>query len=101
MINNADQFPPAVGIRKEMLVTGPICRYASDLSLLFKVFAGENYETVSKNFETHVRNLDNLLESLFLVIFILSLFFKGRLEEAKILLYKRHAGKSFNFGFVL
>lgn len=63
LISNEKQHPNATGYQTAMLGTGPICRYvilalnlslisfifvfvnqASDLKLLFKVFAGPNYE---------------------------------------------------------
>lgn len=50
-ISNKTQHPPASGISEYMLVTGPICRYASDLRLLFKIFAGPRYKEVAGNFE--------------------------------------------------
>jgi fatty acid amide hydrolase 2 len=43
-ISNKTQHPPADGLRDDLLGTGPICRYASDLKLLFKIFAGPRYQ---------------------------------------------------------
>jgi hypothetical protein len=37
-----------------MLSIGPICRYASDLRLMFKIFAGPRYPEVAENFEASV-----------------------------------------------
>jgi hypothetical protein len=34
----------AKGLQEEMLGTGPICRYASDLKLLVKIFSGPRFE---------------------------------------------------------
>jgi fatty acid amide hydrolase 2 len=55
VISNEVSHPPAFGLEKEMLATGPMCRYASDLSLMFKILAGPNayYEYASK-FESNV-----------------------------------------------
>nr|XP_020660344.1 fatty-acid amide hydrolase 2 [Pogona vitticeps] len=36
------QFPNAVGIRKNFLCTGPMCRYAEDLEPMLRVMAGPN-----------------------------------------------------------
>jgi fatty acid amide hydrolase 2 len=53
-ISNHYQHPPAEGLQENMLSTGPICRYASDLRLVFKILAGPRYKEVSANFETYV-----------------------------------------------
>ena len=53
-ISNNSQHPPANGNQEDMLVTGPICRYASDLALMFKVFAGSKYNEMASKFETNV-----------------------------------------------
>lgn len=54
VISNESQYPPASGRRSDMLTTGPICRYASDLALMFKIFAGTNYDELAPNFESNV-----------------------------------------------
>ncbi len=51
LVSNESQHPPASGLRDEMLVTGPICRYASDLALALRVFAGDGFEEVRHKFE--------------------------------------------------
>ena len=43
-----------------MLSIGPICRYASDLRLLFKIFSGPRYTEVSEKFEAFVWFNNNL-----------------------------------------
>ena len=43
LISNSHQHPPAIGIQDKMLATGPLCRYASDLRLMFKIFSGPRY----------------------------------------------------------
>ena len=43
-VSNQIMHPPAEGLQEDMLATGPICRYASDLRTLFKVFAGPRYK---------------------------------------------------------
>ncbi|KAF8368724.1 hypothetical protein PRIPAC_86553 [Pristionchus pacificus] len=40
-------LPPVTGYRTEMLRIGPICRYAADLPLLFKVMGGEAAEALT------------------------------------------------------
>lgn len=42
-----------------MLGIGPICRYASDLRVLFKIFVGQKYQELEQNFETNI-NLKKL-----------------------------------------
>lgn len=59
IISNESQFPPASGRRSDMLTTGPICRYASDLALMFKVFSGSKYDELADNFESNT-NLKKL-----------------------------------------
>lgn len=54
IINSEKQHPPARGIQCDMIATGPIARYASDLRLLFKILAGPDYEQVKQKFETKV-----------------------------------------------
>lgn len=54
MINNEFQHPPATGLQEPMLGTGPICRFASDLKLLFKIFLGSKYPELSANLEKSV-----------------------------------------------
>ena len=44
LISNEKQHPPANGYQRAMLGTGPICRYASDLRLMFKIFSGPYFE---------------------------------------------------------
>ncbi|GMT29190.1 hypothetical protein PFISCL1PPCAC_20487 [Pristionchus fissidentatus] len=39
-------LPPVSGYRTEMLRIGPICRYAADLPLMFKVMGGETAESL-------------------------------------------------------
>lgn len=55
IISNETQHPPASGIQEDMLTTGPICRYASDLKLLFKIMTEPSvYKILEKKFETNV-----------------------------------------------
>lgn len=51
LISNEFQFPQGVGMQENMLGTGPICRYASDLKLIFKVLCGPKFSEIEKNFE--------------------------------------------------
>jgi hypothetical protein len=42
-------------MQEDMLATGPICRYASDLKLLFKIMTEPSiYKEFEKNFESNV-----------------------------------------------
>jgi fatty acid amide hydrolase 2 len=54
IISNNKQHPPPHGQQELMLSTGPICRYASDLSLLFKVLSGPLFSQVTHHFEKKV-----------------------------------------------
>ncbi|CAF0988502.1 unnamed protein product [Brachionus calyciflorus] len=54
LISNQFQFPQGLGMQDDMLGTGPICRYASDLKLMFKVLLGPKYKDLEKNFENNV-----------------------------------------------
>jgi len=56
VISNEKQHPPASNPRQEqMLATGPMCRYASDLSLIFKIHAGtESYKEFAPKFNSNV-----------------------------------------------
>ena len=55
VISNKTQHPPASGIQEDMLTTGPICRYASDLKLLFKIMTEPLiYKEFEKKFESNV-----------------------------------------------
>lgn len=51
LVSNQVQHPPASGLRDDMLVTGPICRYASDLALALRIFAGPNFDEIAHKFE--------------------------------------------------
>ena len=49
------QHPNATGLQERMLVTGPICRYASDLAMMFKLLAGPAaYKEFEPKFGKHV-----------------------------------------------
>lgn len=48
------QHPPAVGLQLPLLTTGPICRYASDLRLLMKIFLGSKYQDLLPNYDKPV-----------------------------------------------
>jgi fatty acid amide hydrolase 2 len=56
VISNKTQHPPAhYDIQDDMLATGPICRYAVDLKLLFKVMTEPAiYKDFEKKFESNV-----------------------------------------------
>lgn len=53
-ISNQVQHPAAKDIQETMLATGPICRYASDLRLLFKIFAGPRYSEIASKFDANI-----------------------------------------------
>lgn len=63
-VSNNHQHPPAVGIQDNMLAVGPICRYASDLRLMFKIFAGPRYN------EGLFHSIFIFIKSLILILFI-------------------------------
>lgn len=42
-IPNLEHYERLNGLQKDLLLVGPICRYASDLRLLFKVLSGKKY----------------------------------------------------------
>jgi hypothetical protein len=51
LISNEPQYPPShtmADMKKEMLTSGPICRYASDLRLLVEVQAGSRFTAAYK-----------------------------------------------------
>lgn len=50
---------------ESMLSSGPMCRYASDLRLLFKIHAGDLYKQVAVDFESKVKFKCNLKGCLF------------------------------------
>jgi fatty acid amide hydrolase 2 len=54
VISNEFQFPQGVGLQDDMLGTGPICRYASDLKHMFKILTGPRYKDFERNFEDHL-----------------------------------------------
>lgn len=54
LIPNDFQFPKAIGMQEEMVRTGPMCRYASDLKHMFKILCGPKYDDLKKNFESHL-----------------------------------------------
>lgn len=56
VISNKTQHPPAThALQEKMLATGPMCRYASDLSLLFKIHAGpEAFKEFAPKFNSNV-----------------------------------------------
>ncbi|CAF0788360.1 unnamed protein product [Brachionus calyciflorus] len=45
------QYPNFSGIQLDLLSNGPICRYASDLKFMFKIFCGRDYKNFEQNFE--------------------------------------------------
>ena len=62
VISNKTQHPPGVGIQERMLSTGPIVRYATDLSLLFKIHAGPaSYKEFEDKFEQNVCKTINII----------------------------------------
>lgn len=46
VVSNVGQEPVATGEAKEFLVTGPMCRYAQDLTPILKVLAAGNVHTL-------------------------------------------------------
>ncbi|RNA24593.1 fatty-acid amide hydrolase 2 [Brachionus plicatilis] len=54
LISNQFQFPQGIGMQEDMLGTGPICRYASDLKLMFKILSGPKYSEFEENFEKNI-----------------------------------------------
>ncbi|KAM9325913.1 fatty-acid amide hydrolase 2 [Gastrophryne carolinensis] len=57
IVPNDGQFPNAHGCRTELLCTGPMCRYAEDLTVSLKVMAGKNAEKLSLDQEVSLHNL--------------------------------------------
>ncbi|KAM5146399.1 fatty-acid amide hydrolase 2 [Mantella aurantiaca] len=57
IVPNEGQFPNAQGSRIELLCTGPMCRYATDLPLVLKVMAGKNSEKLSLDQDVSLRSL--------------------------------------------
>lgn len=47
VVPNEGQHPQGVGAQLELLSTGPICRYASDLTPVLKVMAGPDASKIS------------------------------------------------------
>lgn len=55
VISSKQKHPPSIGMRTNMVTTGPMCRYASDLALLFKIQAEpEAYKQFEEKFESKV-----------------------------------------------
>ncbi|CAH2315945.1 fatty-acid amide hydrolase 2 [Pelobates cultripes] len=57
IVPNEGQFPNAQGCRSDFLCTGPMCRYARDLTIVLKVMAGKNAERLSLDREVSLRSL--------------------------------------------
>ncbi|KAM8952840.1 fatty-acid amide hydrolase 2 [Pelodytes ibericus] len=57
IVPNEGQFPDAHGCRCDFLCTGPMCRYAGDLTFVLKIMAGKNAERLSLDKEVSLPKL--------------------------------------------
>ncbi|CAF0935190.1 unnamed protein product [Brachionus calyciflorus] len=54
LISNDFQYPSFTGLQLDMLAVGPLCRYASDLKLIFKILCGPKF----KDFDIDLKKLN-------------------------------------------
>ena len=55
LVPNDGHFPPATGGQSELMVTGPLCRYAEDLAPVLRIMAGPNVSRLKLDSEVNGR----------------------------------------------
>ncbi|XP_032121989.1 fatty-acid amide hydrolase 2 isoform X1 [Sapajus apella] len=57
VVPNKGQFPLAVGVQELFQCTGPMCRYAEDLTPMLKVMAGPGIKRLKLDAKVHLKDL--------------------------------------------
>ncbi|XP_078218710.1 fatty-acid amide hydrolase 2 isoform X1 [Callithrix jacchus] len=57
VVPNKGQFPLAVGVQELFQCTGPMCRYAEDLTPMLKVMAGPGIKKLKLDAKVHLKDL--------------------------------------------
>ncbi|RXG54078.1 Vitamin D3 hydroxylase-associated protein [Armadillidium vulgare] len=58
VVSNKGAEPNLIGLHNSLSVTGPICKYVDDISLMYKVLAGKNLGLLSLDKKVDLKNIN-------------------------------------------